>query len=273
MRLTFERKLPIILFFVFLMLTTVGVVFYQTTWSLQAAIDQQKKSQDIISKVDDTLAAAFEIQMALNSFMLVGNATYLDPVQRARQRIRTDVETLRALTGENPDQQSDVNRIDQVLKEYNGEVSRKIDLRKMQGSDINPAELPWRDGQIKLEQVRAAGDRIKEIEVRTQEARDQNSNWSLAVTVWILIVSSLAGIISLGLANLTVLSEIKKRRAAQSDLMELNEGLERNIEERTLELKRANEKLLEVGLERESILYSEKEARMEAEIANRLRDE
>jgi len=273
MRLTFERKLPIILFFVFLMLTTVGVVFYQTTWSLQAAIDQQKKSQDIISKVDETLAAAFEIQMALNSFMLVGNATYLDPVQRARQRIRTDVETLRALTGENPDQQSDVNRIDQVLKEYNGEVSRKIDLRKMEGSDINPAELPWRDGQIKLEQVRAAGDRIKEIEVRTQEARDQNSNWSLAVTVWILIVSSLAGIISLGLANLTVLSEIKKRRAAQSDLMELNEGLERNIEERTLELKRANEKLLEVGLERESILYSEKEARMEAEIANRLRDE
>jgi signal transduction histidine kinase len=86
-------------------------------------------------------------------------------------------------------------------------------------------------------------------------------------------MSSLAGIISLGLANLTVLSEIKKRRSAQNDLMELNEGLERNIEHRTLELKRANEKLLEVGLERESILYSEKEARMEAEIANRLRDE
>ncbi|HVQ57092.1 MAG TPA: hypothetical protein VMS29_10080, partial [Pyrinomonadaceae bacterium] len=65
MLLTFERKLPIILFFVFLMLTTVGVVFYQTTSSLQAAIDQQKRSQDVVSRVDDTIAASFEIQMAL----------------------------------------------------------------------------------------------------------------------------------------------------------------------------------------------------------------
>jgi len=273
MLLTFERKLPIILFFVFLMLTTVGVVFYQTTSSLQAAIDQQKRSQDVVSSVDDTIAASFEIQMALSSFMLLGNSTYLDPLDGARQRIRTNLEVLRSLTAGNAPQQSEVNRIDQVLKEYNGEVSRKIDLRKLEGSDIDPSELPWRDGQKKLEQVRAAGDRIKEIEIRTQEARDQNSDWRRAVTVWILIVSSLAGIISLGLANLTVLSEIKKRRTAQNDLMEMNEGLERNIEERTLELKRANEKLLEVGLERESILYSEKEARMEAEIANRLRDE
>src|SRR5687768_2244682 len=208
MRLTFERKLPIILFFVFLMLTIVGVVFYQTTSSLKTAIEQQKSSQEVVSRVDDTIAAAFEIQMALNSFLLVGNSTYLDPVDPARQRIRGNLERLRTLTAANSSQQSEVNRIDQVLKEYNGEVSRKIDLRKMEGSNIDPAELPWRDGQKKLEQVRAAGDRIKQIEVRTQEARDQSSDWRRAVTVWILIVSSLAGIISLGLANLTVLSEI-----------------------------------------------------------------
>jgi signal transduction histidine kinase len=273
MFLTFERKLPIILFFVFLMLTTVGVVFYLTTTSLQAAINRQKRSQAVISRVDDTVAASFEIQMALNSFLLVGNTTYLDPLDPARQRVRANLEILRSLTNESSTQLSEVNRIDQILKEYNAEVSRKIDLRKMQGSAIDPSELPWRDGQKMLEQVRKAGESVKRTEVSAQEAFDLNSDFGLAVTVWILIVSSLAGIISLGVANLTVLSEIKKRRVAQNDLMELNEGLELSIEERTLELKRANEKLLEVGLERESILYSEKEARKEAEIANRLRDE
>src|SRR5688572_27212162 len=157
MRLTFERKLPIILFFVFLMLTIVGVVFYQTTSSLQTAIEQQKSSQEVVSRVDDTIAAAFEIQMALNSFLLVGNSTYLDPVDPARQRIRGNLERLRSLKAGDPSQQSEVNRIDQVLKEYNGEVSRKIDLKKMQGQDFDQSEIPWRDGQRMLEQVRVSG--------------------------------------------------------------------------------------------------------------------
>ena len=108
MRLTFERKLPIILFFVFLMLTTVGVVFYQTTSSLQAAIEQQRRSQEVVSSVDDTIAASFEIQMGLNSFMLIGNSTYLDPLEHARQRIRTNLEKLRSLTANKASQQSEV---------------------------------------------------------------------------------------------------------------------------------------------------------------------
>jgi len=124
-----------------------------------------------------------------------------------------------------------------------------------------------------IDQIRTSANRIKQLENFHQQQRELAADEKAAYTIWILILSSLAGIISLGLANLTVLSEIKKRRVAQNQLMQLNEGLERNVEDRTVELKRANEKLLEVGLERESILYSEKEARQEAEIANRLRDE
>ena len=124
-----------------------------------------------------------------------------------------------------------------------------------------------------LDQVRASGERIKTTELTMLQQHELSGDWKLTVTVWVLIISSLAGIVSLGLANLTVVSEIKKRRAAQGKLIEVNEGLERSVEQRTMELKRANEKLLEVGLERESILFSEKEARKEAEIANRLRDE
>ena len=88
-----------------------------------------------------------------------------------------------------------------------------------------------------------------------------------------LIGSSIAGLISLALANLIVLSEIKKRRIAQNDLIASNEGLEKNIEQRTIELKDANDKLKEIGSEREAILLNEQNARKEAEIANRLRDE
>ena len=273
MSLPFERKLPIILFFVFLMLTTVGVLFYQTTLSMQDAVALRKRSEEVVSRIDETVARAFEIQSAFSTFMLVSNNTYLDPLERAKSRIRQNIDRLRALTANNAAQLDEVSRIDQTLKQYIGEVSRKIDRRKIEGSDVAEEELVWQEGKTMLDQVRASGERIKNIEVSALQQQDLSSDRKFSITVWVLIFSSIAGIIGLGVANLTVGSEIKKRRAAQNKLIEANEGLERNVDERTQELKLANEKLLEVGLERESILFSEKQARMEAEVANRLRDE
>lgn len=273
MPLTFERKLPIILFFVFLMLTTIGVLFYLNTISTKEAYENQKHSQEVVGLVDQTVGHALEIQSAFSTFMLVSNNTYLDPVERARTRIRQNLDRLRVITANSPDRLDEVNRIDQTLKEYVSEVTRKTDLRKMEGPAVVDTELPWGDGKTMLDQVRVSGERIKGLTLAELQRRERSGDLRFTVTVWVLIVSSLAGILSLGVANLTVISEIGKRRAAQTKLIEVNEGLERSVEQRTLELKRANEKLLEVGLERESILFSEKEARMEAEIANRLRDE
>ena len=275
MRLTFERKLPIILFFVFLMLTTAGVVFYQSTFSYQDAIAWQRHSKDVSGWVDDTVRLSFEMYTALSNFIQISNPTYLDPFERAKPKARQNIDRLRVLArSESTSAELEaVDAFDQTLQQFVDGVSRKVDLRKSAGLDFPEEEKTWREGQELLGRIRSLGDRIKELETAAQQRRELESDRRFTVTVWILIISSLAGIVSLGVANLTVLSEIKKRRAAQDELIELNEGLEHSIQERTLELKRANEKLLEVGLERESILYSEKEARQEAEIANRLRDE
>lgn len=271
MQLTFERKLPIILFFVFLMLTTVGVLFYQNTISVKDAMTLQKRSQDVIMTVDDTLASVFLIHSSLFNFITTGNSTYLDPYERAKPKMTQNADRLRVLLASSPDQLDEVNRIDQSLKEYLADVATKIDERKIEGARL---ELkPWAEGDKMLMQIRLSGERIKALENAKSQKQDESGDWKFTITVWVLIFSSLAGIIGLGVANLTVFSESKKRRAAQTKLIEANEGLERNVEERTAELKEANERLLAIGHERETILLSEQDARREAEIANRLRDE
>lgn len=273
MALKFERKLPIILFFVFLMLTTIGVMFYQNTISLQDSLAMQRRTQDLVGLVDETSRLAFEMHSAFSTFMLVSNNTYLDRLENAKPKIRQNVERLRVLAAENQAQKDEVNRLDQALKEYVSTVSAKIDRRKIEGPAVGEEELLWPEGKALLDQIRVSGDRLKAIDTESLRQKDKSNDLRFTITVWVLILSSLAGIISLGLANLTVLSEIRKRRSAEQELIHANEGLERNVSERTIELKEANDRLLEVGLERESILFSEKEARKEAEIANRLRDE
>lgn len=231
----------------------------------------QKRSQDVIGTVDDTLMSVFVIHSSLFNFMSISNDTYLEPFERAKPKVNQDIEKLRVLLASNPDQLEEVNRIDQAAKQYIADVSAKIDRRKMEGREA--IEIPWAEGDRMLTQIRLSSERIKAIETDKLLRQDASGDWKFTITVWVLIFSSLAGIIGLGVANLTVFSEIKKRRTAQTKLVEANEGLERNVEERTAELKEANERLLEIGHERETILLSEKDARREAEIANRLRDE
>jgi signal transduction histidine kinase len=273
MSLTFERKLPIILFFVFLMLTTVGFLFYQSTVSIQQAIEWEKHTQEVLLKVDETNAASLEIQPAVVSFLYLGVDAYLDPLNRAKPKIVQNIGRLRQLTAENPAQVEALNQLESQLKNYVDEADKKIDIRKSGGPDAVMAEIPWQAGKELLDRIRLTSDEIKSVEIATLQAKEQWLDRRLAWTIWILIGSSIAGIISLGLANLVVLSEIKKRRVAQKDLIVANESLEKKVGLRTTELQEVNEKLKDIGSEREVILLNEKNARREAEIANRLRDE
>ena len=273
MSLTFERKLPIILFFVFLMLTTIGVVFYQTTVSVQDAALWQKHSQEVLERLDDTIASALEVQPAVNAFNVLGIDNYLDPMNRAKPRVSKNIDRLRILTASDADQSEEVNNLDLRLKQYFEDADKKVDNRKQQGRDETNIGLIWTDGKRMLDQIRVSSARIKAIELESLQRREQASDRSLSWIVWVLIFSSIAGIISLGLANLVVFSEAKKRRTAQNALVEANQGLEKKIELRTSELSDAHVKLKEIASEREIILLNEKSARREAEIANRLRDE
>jgi signal transduction histidine kinase len=146
-------------------------------------------------------------------------------------------------------------------------------MRKSLGPEGVISELPWQAGKNLLDRIRQNSEQVKSVEVETLQRQERNLDTRLGWTIWILIGSSIAGIISLGLANVIVLSEIKKRRFAQNELTEANENLEKKIGRRTTELKDANEKLSIVAKEREMLLLDEQSARREAEIANRLRDE
>src|SRR4051794_24957465 len=97
MSLTFERKLPIILFFVFLMLTTIGFVFYQSTVSTQRALDWKRHSQDVMLKLAEPVALSMDAKTAVVGFLYIGSETYLEPLNRSKPKINQNISRLRQL--------------------------------------------------------------------------------------------------------------------------------------------------------------------------------
>lgn len=255
------------------MLTTIGFVFYQNTVSLQQMISWEKGAQDVISRLDETLASSQDIENGTSGFIVSGSETYLDRYNRAKPKITQNIAKLRQLMAENPTQTAELAKLDVLLTDFVVEAERKVALRKSEGHLAAVSEIATSKSRLQMDEIRTSIDRLKSEERRVLQTREQTLDTSLYRTIWILIVSSVGGIVSLGLANLVVLYEIKRRRSAEHALIGVNQGLEQRINERTEELQKANESLSEIGTEREMLFVNEQKARKEAEIANRLRDE
>lgn len=273
MALRTEQKLPIILFVVFLTLTTIGFVFYQSTTSLQEALAWERQANEIITLSDDTMRLAVNIDAGVFGFLYTGSDSYLEPVTRAKQRIPQNIARLRQLAADDQASTEEIGRLEAAVNELFAEADRKIERRKIDGPDATGTQIVNIMDRPRMEMVQASGRQLKATATAKLENRDIELGKGLSRTVWILIGSSIAGILALALANFVVFREIKKRQKAEDKLIDVNRGLEETVEVRTNELTVMNERLLNIGSERELSLKNEKRAREEAEIANRLRDE
>jgi signal transduction histidine kinase len=273
MSLKFDRKLPLILFIVFLMLTVTGIVFYQNTISFQDAILWERHSQGVMAKLDETFTAVLDREAGMRGFVITGNTSHLDGYDRAGQKIRENLSQLRILFGGNQEQTSELNRLADFIAEWNLENARKVELRKSEGFEVAILQIGNIAAKQQVDTIRTSVQSLKAKELSSAAQREKEFENGLYRTVWILIISSLAGVASLMLANYSVWREIGRRRKAEGALTEANKDLEEKIEKRTTELQLANRRLMEVGSEREMLLQNEQHARREAEIANRLRDE
>jgi len=98
MSLTFERKLPIILTFIFFVLTTVGILSYQSTLSVREELSRQKRTRDVLISLDDVLTGSIDTDNAVMRFIVTGNETYLVPVAQAHSTITAKMAELDKLT-------------------------------------------------------------------------------------------------------------------------------------------------------------------------------
>lgn len=273
MNLTFERKLPLLFTVVFVMLTVVGFFSYQSTVSVQEAAEWQRQSRDILVLVDGVYSGANDIEAGMQGFVILGVDLYLAPYDRGKERIARNIAALKPLVAPDAEMSAELLRLEQLANQKIADVDEKIAARR--NTDFNEAVglIAKLHGRQLMAEIRASTDRLKQLELSRLQSREAAFDRSFNRTIVILIVSSLAGIAALGVLNVIVLLEIRRRRTAEVALAEANKGLEEKVHERTRELEEANQNLAAVAEERKELLSSERDSRREAEIANRLRDE
>jgi len=273
MAIPIERKLPVILSFVFMLLAAIGFLFYKSSVSFQEARENAARSQAVIANLDDIVSYVADIETATTGFVTTGNDTYLEPSHNARAGLKKNLTELRSLLANDGQGLAEVDGLDGLIAQKIQFENNKADLRRQNGYDQASYLLGQTSGLDITRQIRATIEKLKEEETAHRQVREQGNDNNLNLTILILILGSIAGIAALIAANVLVVMEIRKRKGAEESLVEVNRDLENRIEERTGELQEANLHLVESASERERLLRNEQAARKDAEVANRLRDE
>jgi signal transduction histidine kinase len=273
MTLQFERKFTLILLFVFLILTLVGFSFYQSTVSIKQAVVWEKRHQDTLSALDGIMNVTLEADAGVDSFVLNGDSSYLDPYNNAKQRLGRRFAALNAVEDKTDVANAEIERLRTLADKHFERLANIVALRKSAGYDVAVLELGGTADRAVVNDMRATIQRAKDAETARLQWREQQLDNSLSNTITILIASSIAGLTSLAFANFVVFRETAKRSTAEKALVQANRELEQRIDERTSELQNANTELQRAAEERGELLDKEHKARREAEIANRLRDE
>ena len=93
MALKFERKLPVVMAFVFLMLAAIGFVFYKAQSAPKAL--PGKTFAGHIYRLDEILYLTLDSEAAVRGFVGVGSDTNLEPHRIAERRIKENLTYLR----------------------------------------------------------------------------------------------------------------------------------------------------------------------------------
>ena len=236
MPLSFEKKLPLILLLAFVMLAAIAYFAYQSTRSLQSAVGWQKRTQAVLMKLDDTLVSAVDIETSARGFVISGTDNFLEPYNAGRQNALRDIEELKNLTTDNKAQSENLEQLARLVNEKIRVSQSYIDLRRREGLLNTVNEVSRGEGDALMNQIRSMVQKMRDEENRLLKYREENVSATVDNNFWMMLIGSFAGIGALGLANVVVLLEIKRRKLAET-------SLERRVDERTEELKIVNENL------------------------------
>jgi CHASE3 domain sensor protein len=187
---------------------------------------------------------------AMHTFVLTGDARDQGAARSALASVSDHVEIAKALTRQEPDQNTQVTQIEAMVDKHTTYVRDVMEAKQSGTADSLRTLLADDAGRSAIQEIGQKIKRLKDDEMALLTKRDTASYLQAQTTRWtvwtgvVLDVLLLAGVIWL------IRDDIAARQRATETLQEANEKLETRVQERTAELVATNTKLSSENLER-----------------------
>jgi signal transduction histidine kinase len=233
--MTFKSKLIVGLATASAVLLLVAVLPYR---SLVRGIDDRKwvtHTHLVLEKLADVKANVIDAETGQRGFIVTGQASYLEPYGGALSQVPRNVQELRELTADNPNQQRSLDRLEPLIAAKLAELQDRIQVRRQEGLAVGIAAVQEGSGKQLMDQIREVLAGMKQEEDRLLVQRSGELETSSRRTQVVIVIGEALGFLFLSLAAFIIQQEMAHRRRAEDEVRKFR-GLERRVAERTAEL-------------------------------------
>ncbi len=201
-----------------------GTIAYLNIQGLEANNRKIMHSHLVLVSLDDLFSTTQDAETGQRGYLLTGNDRYLEPYETAVEAVTSRLDTVAALTHDNPVQQANLGPLKRHIDAKLAELRETIDLRKSQGAPAALAVVKSDRGKFEMDAVRAQIDVMRQEELRARLGRIDEMAGAFRTAMISGFLTSLLGVV-LTLAVFTLIRRNARARERQQWLQSGQVGL------------------------------------------------
>lgn len=222
-------QLPRVLFAAFglalILLVSLAVLSYHSIQHQAEASDWVGHTYRVTTALQRVFSYVQDAESAQRAFSIAGKENYLDPYQRAVAALPGELDRLRALISDNPEQLERLTQLRAAIENRLAVVATRVEQRRQLGSAALGANLMNGTGLQAMENVRARVDEMIGVETRLLGRRQAMSEHARARSRFLLVAGSLASLVLLIGAFAGLLRQTLRTARAEQDTQKSNTQL------------------------------------------------
>jgi PAS domain S-box-containing protein len=188
----------------------------------------------VMETLELTTKHVIEVETSARTFALTGQDPLLAHYEAAKGAVAQDVDTLRHLTADNPNQQRRLDVLEPQIRDAL-EFAESIVVKRQQ-LRLSPGSSEILETERLMKAVRATGQEMRTDEMQLLTQRIQRTAAGRRLTSLIIVIGIFVGAALLALARFAVNREIDVNARARAQISTLNAELEERVEQRTVAL-------------------------------------
>jgi len=221
-------------------LLSIGLLSYRNTVRDEEDRGWVTHTHLVLEKLQAVLIDITQAETGQRGYILTGEERYLEPYQAGRNRVHQDMEELRRLTADNPQQQEAIKILEQSVRARLTGLAERIEIRRGAGLAAGAeAVAKANNGEQLMERIWAQIGEMRSTEERLLSIRLEMAASSTRKMKAVIVLGNALAILILSLAALVIRREATKRDLAEKELKQVNE----HLEQRTVELSDTNSEL------------------------------
>ena len=250
----------------------VGFLAYDRARGLVEDVAAIERSHSVIESSDELLTRAIDAETGQRAFLLAGDEVFLDPYTGARADVMRALDSLRTLVDDVPRQRARLDSIGSAINERF--VLLESGILAFHRGDMAAARSPARimAGKRQMDQARALIGRIQFHERRLLAERHAAEERSVRNATLVVASAAIVALALSALINLAFSRAIREREVANSQLLEVNEDLQRQSQQLEMQAVEMESQAAELEATAEDLRSTNEELNQATRTAEAARD-